>query len=467
MLFNSIDFLVFFLVVLAIYPLLPHYGQNIFLLLMSYIFYAMWSWKCLGLIWISTAIDYFCGLSIEKTSQTSRRKIILLLSLTSNLFILGFFKYYHFFISNFAELLNVAGLSFHPNTLHIILPVGISFYTFQSMSYSLDIYRGQCKPTRDFVAFSLYVSFFPQLVAGPIERAQNFLPQILSPRQMNIKSLQKGICLILWGLFKKAAVADRLALYVDAVYGNVSQHTGITFILATVLFAFQIYCDFSGYSDIARGTAKMLGFDLIINFKTPYFALNIRDFWKRWHISLSIWLRDYLYIPLGGNKKGGFMTLRNLMITMLLGGLWHGANWTFVIWGGLHGVYIILTHFYERYFSGKIPKLPILGWAATFTFVCFTWIFFRANTLQNACWILSQILNPAAWTLWLSPRHLTLGITSLFVVCIVEFISKDKFEREVLECKSPIAQTVIFYTIIFSLIFLGVFGTNQFIYFQF
>ncbi len=339
MLFNSFSFLIFFLVVYPLYLLFNLRWQNRMLLVASYFFYGSWDWRFLSLIIISTFLDYYCGGAISRSASLRKKKIFLLFSISGNLLILGFFKYYNFFIVSLQELLSLFGLSMQPHLLSIILPVGISFYTFQTMSYTIEIYRNKIKPVNNFIDFSLFVAFFPQLIAGPIERASHLIPQIVQKRYVNLPQFNEGCRLIIWGLFKKIAVADRLGIYVDSVYGNLYQHSGLTFILATIFFAFQIYCDFSAYSDIARGLGRLMGFDIMVNFRFPYFARNIREFWQRWHISLSEWLRDYLYIPLGGNRCGKFKTYRNIFITMLLGGLWHGANWTFVVWGLLHGFF--------------------------------------------------------------------------------------------------------------------------------
>ena len=333
MLFNSITFFLFYLAVLLLYFLLPHRKQNILILIASATFYAAWDFRFLGLMYVSILTDYFCGLALERTSKEANRKWILGVSILINLGILFFFKYFNFFALSAERLLNSIGLPGWTHTLHIVLPVGISFYTFQCMSYSIDVFRREQTPTRNFIDFAAYISFFPQLVAGPIERASALLPQFEAPRHVSSDQVSQGIWRIFWGLFKKVVIADNLSSLVDPVFAWNTPLSGGLVLVSLYAFAFQIYCDFSGYSDMAKGLASVLGFKLMWNFKRPYFALNPKEFWSRWHISLSTWLRDYVYISFGGNRHGSFHTYRNLMLTMLLGGLWHGAAWTFVFWG--------------------------------------------------------------------------------------------------------------------------------------
>lgn len=336
MLFTQLTFWVFFAIVAALYVLLPHKAQNRMLLVASYVFYGAWDWRFLSLILLSTGVDYVVGLKIGAEDHQARRKRLLAISLAVNLGMLGVFKYFGFFVSSFEALLAQFGYETDPFVLSIVLPVGISFYTFQTLSYTIDIYRRELEPSRDFLDFALFVAFFPQLVAGPIERARNLLPNIAAPRMLSWDALGRGAVLCLLGLIKKVVIADAIAPSVDAVYAS-PDPTRADVILATWLFAIQIYCDFSGYTDIARGVAKMLGFRLMRNFAQPYFAVDPQEFWRRWHISLSTWLRDYLYISLGGNRGGAWTTYRNLMATMALGGLWHGAAWNFVLWGIYQG----------------------------------------------------------------------------------------------------------------------------------
>jgi D-alanyl-lipoteichoic acid acyltransferase DltB (MBOAT superfamily) len=386
MLFNSLEFALFLPTVLLLYYALRHKQQNILLLIASYIFYGFWDVRFLSLIVVSTVVDYSVALWVERAREAGngrQAQIALMISLATNLGLLGFFKYFNFFVASFIQLFALLGITLSPTTLHIILPVGISFYTFQTLSYTIDVYRGSLKPTRNFFDFALFVSFFPQLVAGPIERAVNLLPQIQKPRIVTQAHLEQGIHLIVVGLVRKVVVADTAGLLADRYFNAPGNYTSLDLIAGILLYSLQIYGDFAGYSNIARGVANLLGFDLMRNFQHPYFALNVTDFWRRWHISLSTWLRDYLYIPLGGNRRGTRRTYVNLMLTMLLGGLWHGASWNFVIWGGLHGLYLAL----HRYLGAKaVPSTkPSIGQTIkqssgaffTFCLVAFTWLFFR------------------------------------------------------------------------------------------
>ena len=396
MLFHSATFVVFFAAVFLIYWRLEHRAQNHLLLAASMLFYGSWNYQLLPLIVASASIDYCAGIFIHASEDQRRRKALLLLSLCSNLGLLGVFKYYDFFVESFNELMGVFGLSASVESLSLILPVGISFYTFQSMSYTIDVYRGKLEPCRQYLDFLLYVSFFPQLVAGPIERAVRLLPAVQKPRRpLSTTGAVDGIKLICVGYFQKVAVADVMASIVDAVYTRPADYDSLTILMATYAFAIQIYCDFSGYSKIARGTARLLGFELMINFQQPYFATTVTEFWRRWHISLSTWLRDYLYIPLGGNRKGTGRTYVNLLITMLLGGLWHGASWNFVIWGGLHGGYLAVHKFMLQMSGGQQPRVgPLRRWLsilATFHLVVFTWVFFRSSSWETTKTIFSQL----------------------------------------------------------------------------
>lgn len=347
MLFNSFDFLIFFPIVFIAYWVLNYdlKKQNLLLLVSSYVFYAWWDWRFLSLIIISSFIDYKVGSKIFTSTTKKQRKSWLLVSLVANLGLLSFFKYYNFFAESFADLANIFGWQPNSLTLNIILPVGISFYTFQTLSYTIDIYRKQFQPTKDVLSFFTYIAFFPQLVAGPIERASNLLPQIEKKREFKKEWFNEGAIQILVGLFRKIVIADTLGTYVDAIYSDVGIYNSTTIVLATFFYAFQIYFDFAGYSDIAIGTAKLLGFKFHQNFNLPYFSKSLTEFWRKWHMSLSYWLRDYLYVSLGGNRKGIKITYRNLMLTMLLGGLWHGSSWNFVIWGGIHGIVLSIEKY--------------------------------------------------------------------------------------------------------------------------
>ncbi len=394
MLFNSFVFLMFAVVVFALHAALPRRFRNTFLLLSSYVFYGSWDARFLSLLLFSTLVDFAVGKRLGETQNTSLRKRLLGISLVCNLGVLAFFKYFNFFLSSAEELLRAVGLDSALPHLSIILPVGISFYTFQTLSYTIDVYRRQLKPTDSLIDFALYISFFPQLVAGPIERATHLLPQLQFERRVSREQLRSGSWLIFWGLFKKMVIADNLALYVDQVYSNPSGATGFQTILATYAFAYQIYCDFSGYTDIARGLAKLLGIELMLNFNRPYLATSPSDFWRRWHISLSTWLRDYLYIPLGGNRFGFLLTYRNLLITMILGGLWHGANSTFILWGLFHGVILCVYRVANADAWGdKSRAIQFLKLVVMFHLTCFGWMLFRANSLAELWQLVRNIFG--------------------------------------------------------------------------
>lgn len=394
MLFNSFVFLIYLPIVLGLYYLLPKNYKKITLLISSYIFYGYWDYRFLSLLLLSTVIDYFLGLSIYNSNDQHKKKLFLILSMVSNLSILGVFKYFNFFVNSFNELIKPLGGSLDYVHLYIVLPVGISFYTFQTMSYTIDVYRKKMQPTHSFIDFAVFVSFFPQLVAGPIERASNLLPQFKTPPKATMVQIEKGITLIVLGLFKKVMLGDVTGRIVDNIFAQPSLYKSSELIAGLILFSIQIYADFSGYSNIARGTAKLFGVELMKNFEQPYLSSNITEFWRRWHISLSSWLKDYLYISLGGNRKGEKRTYINLMLTMLLGGLWHGASWNFVIWGGLHGIYLAFhkmmlgkKKIQERFEYTDFKSLLIFITKVFFTFilVLITWLFFRAtdfNTIQ-------------------------------------------------------------------------------------
>jgi D-alanyl-lipoteichoic acid acyltransferase DltB (MBOAT superfamily) len=399
MLFNSFEFFVFLPVVLGLYLVLSFRGQNAWLLVASYVFYGSWDWRFLGLILVSTGVDYVVGLKLRDPQSTLGRKSLLAVSIVTNLGILGIFKYFGFFVSSFAALLEQLGVQAHITVLQLVLPVGISFYTFQTMSYTIDVYRRRIEPTGDLLTFALYVAYFPQLVAGPIERAHHLLPMLQAKRQLRWLDLAVGFELILIGFFKKVAVADTLGPIVDSRFLDPTQSSGLDLLITIYLFAFQIYGDFSGYSDIARGTSRLFGIDLMRNFNQPYLSQSITEFWRRWHISLSTWLRDYLYISLGGNRRGIRRTYINLLITMLLGGLWHGASWTFVVWGGLHGLYLSI-HKALLSFKGKSAPtrdrrllVGLFKVFVTFHLVCLTWVFFRAPDFTVATEVLTRILS--------------------------------------------------------------------------
>ena len=411
MLFNSYAFLIFLPTVFVGYWFLNKKDlqwQNLFLLLASYIFYGWWDWRFLFLILFSTGVDYYIGWAIDRITDKKKRGRLLLVSLVVNLGLLFLFKYYNFFIESWISIWGALGIKVHPSTLNLILPVGISFYTFQTLSYTVDIYRRKIRPTKDFISFATFVAFFPQLVAGPIERASSLLPQLSKPRVFNFLQAQSGVKLMIWGLFKKVAVADSIAPYVNVVFNDWEYLPAPILLLGCILFAFQIYCDFSGYSDIAIGTARLLGIELMTNFRMPYFSRNISEFWHRWHISLSTWFRDYIYIPLGGSRVNKFRALRNIFVIFLLSGFWHGVNWTFIIWGGIHAcmyIPLFLLGQNRKHVNKDIAEnsflpvgrelLQILG---TFFIVTFAWIFFRSENLQQAFGIIHILINPANYT---------------------------------------------------------------------
>ena len=384
MTFNSLSFLIFFAVVYILYLSVRHKWQNRLLLAASYFFYGCWNWHFLSLIALSTVIDFTVGRKLNTTENEAARKRWLFISIFCNLGILGFFKYFNFFSQSLVDFLQVFNLNVNYSTLNIVLPVGISFYTFQTMSYTIDVFRKELKTCDNFFDFALFVSFFPQLVAGPIERAKNLLPNVTAERVVTYEKIRRGLFLVVFGLFKKVVIADGVALAVNQIYNATGGVSGIDVAIATYLFALQIYCDFSGYSDIARGVSKMMGFELMENFRIPYVSKNPSEFWTRWHISLSSWLRDYLYIPLGGNRQGSFNTYRNLVITMILGGLWHGAAWNFVIWGAYQGLILVIYRLFQRKRSEKKhPVINLISIIIFFQVTCYGWLLFRANSFEQ------------------------------------------------------------------------------------
>ncbi|HYD48948.1 MAG TPA: MBOAT family protein [Terriglobales bacterium] len=392
MLFNSIDFLIFLPIVLIATRLVEGRARRAVLIAAGYYFYGTWDWRFLGLLMLTTVIDYVVAQMIYRAPDKQRQRQILIVSLIINLGILGFFKYFNFFLDSAVDLLGLLGLQANVPVLRILLPVGISFYTFQSMAYVIDVYRGDAKPVDSFLDYATYVSYFPQLVAGPIERAAHLVPQLVNPARVTPSRFHTGIMLILVGFAKKVLIADSVAVEVDHIFSNASEMSSGMLLRGAYLFTFQIYGDFSGYSDIARGVSELLGVRLMINFNQPYLSQSVTEFWRRWHISLSTWLRDYLYIPLGGNRYGSLLTYRNLMLTMLIGGLWHGANWTFVVWGGLHGAALGLERALgigpkkgeEGMRTRHFEPLGVLGTLLTFHFAALCWIFFRAPDIGTA-----------------------------------------------------------------------------------
>ncbi|MGB0766092.1 MAG: MBOAT family O-acyltransferase [Phycisphaeraceae bacterium] len=458
-------------------------AQNAMLLAASYVFYGWWDWRFCGLLAASTVIDYCVGRAMHATDAERRRKWLLYLSLAANLGMLGFFKYFDFFAESVRSGLESLGMQANPVLLEVVLPVGISFYTFQTLSYTIDIYRRKLEPTRDFMAFALFVSFFPQLVAGPIERASHLLPQMLRPRRVHLTEAHAGLYLILWGLFKKIVIADNMAPLCNDVYNHYWEYRGLSLIVATAAFAFQIYCDFSAYSNIARGCGKLLGFDLMVNFRLPYFAVSPSDFWRRWHISLSTWLRDYLYIPLGGNRGGRWNTQRNLMVTMLLGGLWHGASWNFVLWGLFHGLILAVYRVADkrpidapvRTAGDYVNYLVRVGIMLVLTLI--GWVLFRATgVFDESGQIVRGSLDQIAHilTAWATLDGLGQGLrmgykvffyaAPLIVVQVAQYRSRDMM----IMTRLPAVLLGVWYGLLIAAIFvLGARDPVEFIYFQF
>lgn len=472
MLFNSIDFLIFFPIVFVLYWLLNDNLkiQNILLLLASYIFYAWWDWRFLSLIVISSIIDYAAGLKIYNAQNDKKRKLWLLVSLVANLGFLSIFKYYNFFAESFVQAVSIFGWQPNDLTLNIILPVGISFYTFQTLSYTIDIYRREFKPTQSILSFFTYIAFFPQLVAGPIERASNLLPQIEKKRFFKKEWFNEGLLQIFVGLFRKIVIADTLGIYVDTIYGDLDIYNSSSILLATLFYAFQIYFDFAGYSDIAIGTAKLMGFQFNQNFNLPYFSKSLTEFWRKWHMSLSYWLRDYLYISLGGNRKGIKITYRNLMITMLLGGLWHGSSWNFIIWGGIHGFVLAVEKFLKsKGVLEKIGPLSNLGYPMTFSIVIFAWIFFRTQNLDEAFTAIKKIIDFKISAPYIGDINVitNCSITLLMGLMIDGYLFRNKLNLETLGNGYGILKLSLIISIFILLINLFYSQSNNFIYFQF
>ena len=481
MLFNSTTFLIFLIIVFVVFWKTSKYSLrwgNVVLLTGSYIFYGWWDWRFLILIIISSAIDFFIGNQIFKSKNHRNRKLLLIATISANLGMLFFFKYFNFFIDSFKTLFAPFAATDQWSTLNIILPVGISFYTFQTLSYTIDIYKRKTEPAQSPLSFFTFVAFFPQLVAGPIERARNLIPQFEIKRGFSYSQGKSGLKLILWGLFKKMVIADQLAEIVNAVYASPENFNGWGIIIATFLFGFQIYCDFSGYSDIAIGTARLFGIELMTNFRTPYFSTSFREFWRRWHISLSTWFRDYVYIPLGGNRGGSINSARNIIITFLISGLWHGASVTFLIWGGIHGVLFTAEQFISANFSINSKLRNLAGFVITFMSVNFAWLFFRAENWDHVEILIANILTPQTsdfnsfLSLLIDSQHFTApGRMLLFVfpvfVLIEILMGKKEFNNLLLNSPKYV-RWGFYYAILFSILFFGVLNSApQFIYFQF
>jgi len=482
MLFNSFDFAIFLPCFFLIYWFVFYKNlkwQNAFIVISSYLFYGWWDYRFLSLIAFSTLVDYLDGINLNKSDNKIRRKILLIVSLVVNLGLLGFFKYYNFFVDSFADTFRVFGREIGTSSLYVILPVGISFYTFQTLSYTIDIYRKKISPTKDLISFAAFVSFFPQLVAGPIERASNFLPQFFTKRKFDYNLAVDGLKQMLWGFFKKMVIADRCAEYANFVFNNSESLSGGTLILGVFFFAFQIYGDFSGYSDIAIGTAKLFGFNLKQNFAFPYFSRDIAEFWRRWHISLTSWFRDYVYIPLGGSRKSKIVNIRNVIIVFVLSGFWHGANWTFVIWGLLNAVYFIPLLLLNKNRKNidivaehkKGISLKELGMMIfTFLLTLFAWIFFRAESINHAVQYISTIFSETVfvYTKIDNPFKVITTIVLIIIFIYIEWIGRrNKYAIECLSIyKSRFLKWMVFYLIVIMIFVFG--GMQQnFIYFQF
>ena len=475
MLFNSIEFLLFLPTVFFLYWFVfknQLRAQNVLLLVASYIFYGWWDWRFLSLIIASTFLDYFVALALQKSEDSSKRKVLLAISLVGNLGMLGFFKYYNFFVASWIEAWSSVGIAMEASTLNIILPVGISFYTFQTLSYTIDVYRKEMEPTKSFIDFAAFVTFFPQLVAGPIERASHLLPQFYKNRTFDYQNAVDGVKLIIWGMFKKVVVADNCAFFVNKIFENPEAYSSGELFVGMVFFAFQIYGDFSGYSDIAIGLSKLFGFDLMMNFKFPYFSRDIAEFWRRWHISLSTWFRDYIYIPLGGSKGSRGFQIRNVMIIFLVSGFWHGANWTYVVWGLFHALLFLPLLLFNVNRSHLISKS--YGWldfakiGVTFLVVCIGWVFFRADSIAAAFQYLVHLFELKS--LGFSLFYKTNANLMIFVLSVlaVGILSMQELVWVIKKRDLPKISAFGALLLVLLIFFMGSFKNQMdFIYFQF
>ena len=494
MLFNSLDFMIFFPIVVLVYFIIPRKIRYIWLLVVSYYFYMCWNAEYALLIGISTIITYLSGLLLGKFQKTWLRKLVVALSFISNLWILVFYKYFDFILENVNLVLQKMDVELISNPFDIILPVGISFYTFQALSYTMDVYRKEVEPEKNPLRYALFVSFFPQLVAGPIERSKNLLKQVKEVDNLklwNYDRVANGFVMMVWGLFQKMVIADRISIYVDSVYENLYAVGTMETLFAAIGFSIQIYCDFAAYSTIAIGAAKVMGFELMENFNTPYFATSIKDFWRRWHISLSTWFRDYLYIPMGGNRKGKIRKYLNVLVTFLVSGLWHGASWNYVLWGGLHGIYqvigeillpvrkkiVSLMKVNETVFSYKFGQMLF-----TFSLTTLTWVFFRAKTLEEALYFFKRLFT--RWNPWVffdeglykfgldrvEVNILFVALITLFLVEWVKYTKNKVISDFLMEQNLWFRWLVVIGWIVVILVY-GEYGltfdSNQFIYFQF
>ena len=489
MLFNSLEFLIFFPIVTLVYFLIPQKYRYLWLLGASYYFYSCWNAQYALLMATSTVITYLSGVFISRAKTERGRKLSVAVSFILNLAILFYFKYFYFTMDNINLVRGLFGLSDLEAKFDVILPVGISFYTFQALSYTVDVYRKDIEPEKNILRYALFVSFFPQLVAGPIERSKNLLTQLREEHKFDYLRARNGLLVMLWGFFLKLVIADRAAILVNTVYDKSSEFSGAILALATVAFAVQIYCDFSSYSLIAKGAARVMGFEIMDNFRQPYFSTSIAEFWRRWHISLSSWFKDYLYIPLGGNRKGTFRKYMNLMIVFLVSGLWHGASWNFVIWGALHGIYQIfggLTNNARRFCSDilkidrKTSHFRLFQQIITFSLVTFGWIFFRSEGLTQAVTVIKKIFTGFdVWTLWSGITEMGLDSANIIVlilsIAMLIFVSKKEqagvnvFER--VEKMHILARWHVYFVLLFVVLIFGIYGpgfeASQFIYFQF
>ena len=493
MLFNSTQFIIFFPAVVFLYFLFPHKLRWFMLLMASYYFYMCWKAEYIILILISTLVDYFAALQMSKATSPSKKKIYLIVSLFANIGLLFGFKYFNFFNDSIRTVFNHFNIFYNVPAFEVLLPVGISFYTFQTLSYIIDVYRNKRKPEKHLGIFALYVAFFPQLVAGPIERSTRLLPQLVKKYNFDYERVTDGLKLMLWGFFKKVVIADRVAVIVNQVYNNPTDAAGLPLLIGTYLFAFQIYCDFSGYSDIAIGAAKIFGINLMQNFRRPYFAKSIREFWQRWHISLSTWFRDYLYLSLGGNRKSKWRWYYNIMIVFLISGLWHGANWTFLIWGGLHGSYYLFSYWTRNirlqltklFKLDRVPNMQkTLQVLFIFHIVLFGWIFFRANNFSDAVFIITHLFtgigdvfvrikeigfSPGIFNYGFNlPKHeMLIGMIAISILGIQHLIQRKQSTRIWLSNKPVWYRWAIYYILLFFVLVFGYSEPSEFIYFQF
>lgn len=481
MLFNTVHFALFFVLVLALFFATPPRFRHAVLLAASYYFYMCWRVKYVAVIIAITLIDYFAARQIERTTSPLRRKLFLIASLISNLGLLVAFKYTDFFLGTFQTAAAALGLTFDVPLLHWLLPVGISFHTFQAISYTVEVYRRTVPAETSLLRYALYVAFFPQMVAGPIERPGNLLPQFRHVQHISFESVRSGSQKILWGAFKKVVIADTLATFVNRAYENPHSYSGPILLIATVFFAFQIYCDFSGYSEMAVGIAEVMGFRLMINFRQPYLSQSIAEFWRRWHISLSSWFRDYVYIPLGGNRTSQGRAVFNVVVVFLLSGLWHGANWTFVVWGGLHGLYIVLGKVATPFRKACIRVCgldPHSTWLSvtrslwTFTLVLVAWVFFRAKSTGDAFYIISTVNQkwslrmPDLFAMGLTRFQFTTALVMVVILITVEYLMSKPQVAAPIWCR-PAFRLTAYASCFYAIVCFGVFEGLDFIYFQF